>query len=168
IELLDNRLVLSGVEATELIFSNEKSTKNKSRSEPPQTSISNTIDFLKRKKLVSNLNAKIGKSGIVGEENSRFLLFLIILSYLNKKPLHALVQGSSGSGKTHLISRIADMMPQEDVFRFTRITESSLYNLGEYDLFKKVVIVEDLDGLKEEALYAFREFVSNLALRSLT
>lgn len=143
------------------------STENKKGTEPA-TGLGGIIDFLKRKKLVHNLNAKIGKTGIVGEENSRMLLFFIILSYLNKKPLHALVQGSSGSGKTHLISRIADMMPQEDVFRFTRITESSLYNLGEYDLFKKVVIVEDLDGLKEEALYAFREFVSNLTLRSLT
>jgi type IV secretory pathway ATPase VirB11/archaellum biosynthesis ATPase len=38
------------------------------------------------------------------------LLFLITLSYLNKNPLHALVQGSSGSGKTHLISRIADLI----------------------------------------------------------
>lgn len=151
-----------------LFFSTENKTIAQSTENEPVTSIGNTIDFLKRKKLVHSLNAKIGKTGIVGEENSRFLLFLIILSYLNKKPLHALVQGSSGSGKTHLISRIADMMPQEDVFRFTRITESSLYNLGEYDLFKKVVIVEDLDGLKEEALYAFREFVSNLTLRSLT
>jgi predicted transcriptional regulator len=94
------------------------------------------------------------------------LLFLIIISYLNKSPLHALVQGSSGSGKTHIISRIADLMPQEDVLRFTRITESSLYNWGEFDLFQKVVIIEDLDGLKEDALYALREFISNQVLRS--
>ncbi|MCH4829762.1 hypothetical protein [Flavobacterium columnare] len=94
------------------------------------------------------------------------LLFLIIISYLNKNPLHALVQGSSGSGKTHIISRIADLMPQEDVLRFTRITESSLYNWGEFDLFQKVVIIEDLDGLKEDALYALREFISNQVLRS--
>ncbi|WP_412175386.1 hypothetical protein [Flavobacterium columnare] len=88
------------------------------------------------------------------------------MSYLNKNPLHALVQGSSGSGKTHIISRIADLMPQEDVLRFTRITESSLYNWGEFDLFQKVVIIEDLDGLKEDALYALREFISNQVLRS--
>ncbi len=108
----------------------------------------------------------IGKSGIVGEENARMLLFLIVLSYLNKNPLHALVQGSSGSGKTHLISRIADLMPPEDVLRFTRITESSLYNWGEFDLFKKVIIIEDLDGLKEDALYALRELISSQILSS--
>ena len=58
------------------------------------------------------------------------------------------------------------MMPQEDVLRFTRITESSLYNWGEYDLFQKIIIIEDLDGLKEDALYALREFISNQVLRS--
>ena len=126
----------------------------------------NPVDFLQQKDLLKSLNQLIGQSGIIGEENSRLLLFLITISYLNKSPLHGIVQGSSGSGKTHMISRIADMMPQEDVLRFTRITESSLYNWGEFDLFQKIIIIEDLDGLKEDALYALREFISNQVLRS--
>jgi DNA primase catalytic core len=123
-------------------------------------------DFLQQKDLLKSLNQLIEKAGIIGEENSRLLLFLITISYLNKSPLHGIVQGSSGSGKTHIISRIADLMPQEDVLRFTRITESSLYNWGEFDLFQKIIIIEDLDGLKEDALYALREFISNQVLRS--
>jgi len=126
----------------------------------------NTVDFLEQKDLLKSLNQLIEKAGIIGEENSRLLLFLITISYLNKSPLHGIVQGSSGSGKTHIISRIADMMPPEDVLRFTRITESSLYNWGEFDLFQKIIIIEDLDGLKEDALYALREFISNQVLRS--
>jgi DNA primase len=122
--------------------------------------------FLKEPHLLKRLNELIGKSGIVGEENSRLLLFLIIISYMNKSPIHAIIQGSSGSGKTLIISRIADLMPQEDVLRFTRITESSLYNWGEFDLFRKIIIIEDLDGLKEEALYALRELISNQFLSS--
>lgn len=126
----------------------------------------NPINFLSQKNLLRELNQLIEQSGIIGEENSRLLLFLITISYLNKSPLHGIVQGSSGSGKTHIISRIADLMPQEDVLRFTRITESSLYNWGEFDLFQKIIIIEDLDGLKEDALYALREFISNQVLRS--
>ena len=126
----------------------------------------NAIEFLKSKKLLKRLNEQIGKSGIVGEENSRLLLFLIIISYMNKSPIHGIVQGSSGSGKTHIIGSIADLMPGEDVLRFTRITESSLYNWGEFDLFRKIIIIEDLDGLKEEALYALRELISNQFLSS--
>ncbi|MEN5307204.1 CHC2 zinc finger domain-containing protein [Chryseobacterium cucumeris] len=128
--------------------------------------IEKPVDFLSQKDLLKNLNKLIEQSGIIGEENSRLLLFLITISYLNKSPLHGIVQGSSGSGKTHIISRIADLMPQEDVLRFTRITESSLYNWGEFDLFQKIIIIEDLDGLKEDALYALREFISNQVLRS--
>lgn len=129
-------------------------------------SAGNSIDFLSQKNLLQELNKLIEKAGIIGEENSRLLLFLITISYLNKSPLHGIVQGSSGSGKTHIISRIADLMPGEDVLRFTRITESSLYNWGEFDLFQKIIIIEDLDGLKEDALYALREFISNQVLRS--
>ena len=110
----------------------------------------------------------LSKSGIIGEANSSQLLFLIAISYKNKNPLHGIVQGSSGSGKTHLISKIIAMMPQEDVLRFTRITESSLYNYGEFDLLEKIILIEDLDGLKEDALYALRELISNQSLSSLT
>jgi len=169
IELLSNRIpFIFSSEVTEdpSYFNSEQAKQKKSVKSVESVADSKPIDFLKQKKLLQRLNQQIGKAGIVGEENSRMLLFLIIISYLNKSPLHALVQGSSGSGKTHIVSRIADLMPQEDVLRFTRITESSLYNWGEFDLFQKVVIIEDLDGLKEDALYALREFISNQVLRS--
>ena len=133
---------------------------------PPAEDLGGCLDFLSSPRLLYRLNGLIGRAGIVGEDESRMLLFLIVISYMNKQPLHALVQGSSGSGKTHIINRIADLMPPENVLRFTRITESSLYNWGEFDLFGKVVVIEDLDGLKEDALYALREFISNQVLRS--
>jgi DNA primase len=140
----------------------DKNLRKSDKSENKPTA----INFLKQKNLLLNLNNQIGKSGIVGEENSRLLLFLIIISYMNKSPIHGIVQGSSGSGKTHIIGSVADLMPGEDVLRFTRITESSLYNWGEFDLFRKIIIIEDLDGLKEEALYALRELISNQFLSS--
>jgi len=75
--------------------------------------------------------------------------------------LHALIQGSSGSGKTYLSRQITDLMPKEDVIRLTRVTESSFYNYGEYELQHKLIVLEDVDGLKEEAEFAFRELQSN-------
>ena len=162
----DTRLKLLSVENTGISTKTIKVTeevpsRNRTRADDLQP-----INFLEQKDLLKSLNLLIEKAGIIGEENSRLLLFLITISYLNKSPLHGIVQGSSGSGKTHIISRIADLMPQEDVLIFTRITESSLYNWGEFDLFQKIIIIEDLDGLKEDALYALREFISNQVLRS--
>lgn len=132
----------------------------------PTTDNQQPTTFLQQNNLLKALNNLIEQSGIVGEANSRLLLFIIASSYKTKSPLHAIVQGSSGSGKTHLISKIADIIPQEDVLRFTRITESSLYNWGEYELVNKLLIIEDLDGLKEEAMFAMRELISNQRLSS--
>ena len=140
--------------------------KNTPEPKQPTTDNHQPINFLKQDNLLQQINKLIEQSGIVGEANSRLLLFIIASSYKTKQPLHAIVQGSSGSGKTHLISKIADLIPQEDVLRFTRITESSLYNWGEYDLVNKLLIIEDLDGLKEEALFAMRELISNQKLSS--
>ncbi len=147
-------------------FSIEDQSETKEKKSVKSVADNKPIEFLKAAALLKRLNEQIGKSGIVGEENSRLLLFLIIISYMNKSPIHGIVQGSSGSGKTHIIGSIADLMPGEDVLRFTRITESSLYNWGEFDLFRKIIIIEDLDGLKEEALYALRELISNQFLSS--
>lgn len=166
-ELLNQRKEVIARNEAILSFSIEDTTtevvKNPSTNNGQLTT---TIDFLKQKNLLQELNKLIEKSGIIGEENSRLLLFIIASSYKTKSPLHAIVQGSSGSGKTHLISKIADLIPQEDVLRFTRITESSLYNWGEFDLVGKLLIIEDLDGLKEEAMFAMRELISNQRLSS--
>lgn len=172
LQLHNEEIFIELLEKRNFIFSSEEKPVEKEKITVTEQekkyvqSVSNITEFLEQKDLLKSLNQLIEKSGIIGEENSRMLLFLIIISYLNKNPLHALVQGSSGSGKTHIISRIADLMPQEDVLRFTRITESSLYNWGEFDLHGKIIIIEDLDGLKEDALYALREFISNQVLRS--
>jgi DNA primase len=166
-ELLEQRKsFLFSNESIGNILKEEKSEPKTSNQKPKIEQQTTAIGFLKTNDLLKRLNAQIGKSGIVGEENSRLLLFLIIISYMNKSPIHGIVQGSSGSGKTHIIGSIADLMPGEDVLRFTRITESSLYNWGEFDLFRKIIIIEDLDGLKEEALYALRELISNQFLSS--
>ena len=166
LELLENRKEVNfSFQLKEEIQVTEKKSA-KSAQSARENKWQSATDFLQQKDLLKSLNQLIEKAGIIGEENSRLLLFLITISYLNRSPLHGIVQGSSGSGKTHIISRIADLMPQEDVLRFTRITESSLYNWGEFDLFQKIIIIEDLDGLKEDALYALREFISNQVLRS--
>jgi len=169
-ELLNNRkdIFLSNENKPEAFDTAAKPRKSNTApaTSPSSGEPGSSLDFLTSPGLLYRLNGLIGRAGIVGEEESRMLLFLIVISYMNKQPLHALVQGSSGSGKTHIINRIADLMPGEDVLRFTRITESSLYNWGEFDLFNKVVVIEDLDGLKEDALYALREFISNQVLRS--
>ncbi len=124
--------------------------------------------FLQAPELITRLNELIGKSGIVGEENNRLFLFIIATSHKMPDTLHALIQGSSGSGKTHLLSKIAALMPNERVVKFTRVTENSFYNYDEFFFKNKLICLEDIDGLKEEALFAWRELISNNQLSSST
>ncbi len=118
--------------------------------------------------LTARLNRLIGRSGVTGEETNRLFLFIIASSYKMPDTLHALIQGSTGSGKTHLLEKISRLMPGEDVKRFTRVTDSSFYNYGAYDLQNKLICLEDLDGMKEEAQLAFRELQSREMLSTST
>lgn len=126
------------------------------------------IDFLKKPNVVGRFNELIGKAGVIGEANNRIFLFGIATSYKMPVTLHALIQGSSGSGKTHLLTAIARFIPAEDKKHFTRVTEGSLYNYGQYDLSNKLICLEDLDGMKEEAYLAFRELQSRGMISSST
>jgi DNA primase len=141
---------------------------DKPRVLPSATEAGQCKDFLSKPNLIPRFNDLIGKAGVVGEENNRVFLFCIAASCRMPDTLHALIQGSSGSGKTHLLVKISSFIPNEDVKRFTRVTESSFYNYGQYDLQNKLICLEDLDGMKEEAQLAFRELQSREMLSSST
>jgi DNA primase len=134
----------------------------------PEATASRCIAFLQKPGLVASINTLIEKAGVTGEETNRILLFVVASSYKMPDTLHALVQGSSGSGKTHLILKVAQLMPPEDTITLTRVTDSSFYNYAENDLVHKLICMEDLDGMKEEAFLAFRELQSRGMLTSST
>ena len=122
--------------------------------------------FLKQPNVIKRLNELLGKTGIVGEERNRIFLLLIAISFKMKDTLHSLIQGSSGSGKTKIVRQVSDCMPTESVTRFTRISDKALYNYPETYFKNRLLIVEDVDGLSEDAEMAFRELQSSGELRS--
>lgn len=123
-------------------------------------------NFLKKPGVIKRLNETLGKTGIVGEERNRIFLMLIAISYKMKDPLHSLIQGSSGSGKTKIVRQVSDCIPQESVTRFTRISDKALYNYPKNYFTNRLLIIEDVDGLSEDAEMAFRELQSSGELRS--
>ena len=124
------------------------------------------VQFLSNKRLLENIDKLLEQSGIVGEEENRKLLFILASSYKMPYLLHALIQGTSGEGKSHLLNSIAECMPQEDVMNLTRITSKSLYHYREKELMNKLILIQDFDGLDEEAQFAFREMQSAKFLSS--
>lgn len=126
------------------------------------------IAFLSQPNVIGRMDELIAASGIIGEENNRKLVFVIASTYKMSNPLHGLIQGTSGSGKTHLINSISKLMPPEDVINLTRVTSKSFYHYQEDDLINKLILIQDIDGLDEDAMYAFRELQTSGYVSSST
>ncbi|MHA7060283.1 hypothetical protein ACWGOQ_0023910 [Aquimarina sp. M1] len=115
--------------------------------------------FLKSKDLLSKTNDLIGKSGVIGEEVNRLLMFLIFTSRKTANPLHCISLGSSGVGKTHLQSKVSELIPGEDTIEITVLSANAFYYFNRTELRNKLILIEDLDGA-ESVLYPLRELQS--------
>jgi len=125
-------------------------------------------EFLKSPELMDKIDKLIEQAGVVGEENTRKLLFLVASTYKMNYPLHSLIQGTSGSGKSHLINTIGQCFPPEDVISMTRVTSKSFYYFTRGELLDKLILIQDFDSLDNEAQYAYRELQSAGSVTSST
>jgi DNA primase/DNA-binding MarR family transcriptional regulator len=122
---------------------------------------------LKNPNVVKALKKAMQEVGLVGELNNGLLLFLIFLTRDFSHPLHALVHGSSGSGKTNLLKSILKLVPKESKYETTALTENVLFRPPYKDFWKnKILLLEDLDG-SYKALLPLREFMSNQSISKL-
>lgn len=117
------------------------------------------IDFLNKKKLLERTNELIGQSGVIGEVNNRLLMYLIFTSRKTNNPLHCISLGSSGAGKTHLQSKVAELIPDEDKVEITVLSANAFYYFNRTELQHKLILIEDMDGA-ESVLYPLRELQS--------
>ena len=114
------------------------------------------IDILKSEKLMEKTNKLIGASGVIGEETNRLLMYLIFTSRKTESPLQCISYGKSGSGKTHLQSKVSELIPEEDKIEMTVLSANAFYYFKRNELKNKLVLIEDMDGA-EEVLYPLRE-----------
>lgn len=86
-------------------------------------------DFGRSPNLVHEIIADCHALGIVGEEKLLLAIYLIGTSRLLSRPLSAIVQGKSSTGKSHLVSQVARLFPPEQVLNATRMTPQVLYHM---------------------------------------
>lgn len=116
-------------------------------------------EFLEQENLLERTNEAIGKSGVIGEELNRLLMYLIFTSRKREYPLHILSLGTSGTGKTYLQEKVGALIPEEDKLEITVLSENAFYYFGQRELHNKLILIEDLDGA-ENVLYPLRELQS--------
>jgi DNA primase catalytic core len=117
-------------------------------------------DFLRSSGLTKHTYDLFSNLGMVGQGDNATLLFFIFLTRLFKNPLHAIVMGSSGSGKTHLLQGVAGTIPKQHINVTTSLSENTLYYTPKDFLKHKILLQEDLDGAYN-ALLPLRELMSN-------
>lgn len=117
------------------------------------------IQLLQSQNLYKKLNELIGKTGVVGEEKNRLIMWTVFTSHLMETPLHIICLGASGTGKTYLQERISELIPKPHKVSFTASTENALYYVGKTDLKNKLILIEDMDGASS-VLYVLRELQS--------
>jgi len=117
--------------------------------------------------LLNTIKDLIGTSGVIGEEDNRLLIYLIYTSRKREVPLHIISFGSSGTGKTHLQEKVAELIPEEDKIEITSLSENSFYYFEKNELSHKLILIEDLEGLSGTgvasgggAAYPIRELMS--------
>jgi len=122
--------------------------------------------------LFEQVSADIADIGIAGEEQLRLTLYIIMTSRLLDKPLSAIVQGSSSSGKSYTLDTVAKLMPPDQIVQAHDFTEQALYYLPHGSLKHKVVIAGERlhrrsgkDGKAQDNSKAFREMVGSDILR---
>jgi DNA primase len=117
------------------------------------------ITYLQSPNLMERTGEDLGKTGVIGEETNRLLMYLIFTSRLRDQPLHIISLGSSGTGKTYLQEKIAELIPEHDKLEITILSENAFYYFEQTELKHKLVLIEDMDGA-ENVLYPLRELQS--------
>lgn len=139
-----------------LLLKNEQEANQPYSKELNASEIKEAETFLKRNDLLKKTNELIGKSGVIGEEHNRQTMFLIFTSRKTNNPLHCISLGSSGTGKTHLQSKVSELIPEEDKIEITVLSANAFYYFNRTELQHKLILIEDLDGA-ESVLYPLRE-----------
>lgn len=122
------------------------------------------VEFLASENLIQKIASTLTNMGLQGEEHTKMVCFLTLVSARQQNPLHVILCGSTGSGKSHLMHTLAACLSDDDVFRVTRLSPKSFYYMKETELHKKMVFIEDMDGLSADSLFAFRELQSSKSI----
>ncbi len=115
--------------------------------------------FLKTPNLLKQTQQAIVQSGIISEETSALIAYLIFTSRMHNTPLHLMCLGASGTDKTWLQEKVGELIPEEDKQEITTLSINAFYYFGKDELKHKLLLIEDLDGA-DNMLYPLRELQS--------
>ena len=117
--------------------------------EMPALEKEEAMEFLKTHDITGEILKDFSYLGVVGEESNILLGYLVLLSRKLKTPLSAILCSSMGSGADLIKDALLDVIPEEDIERFTKLSPQGLFYRDELSLQNKALVIDDESSLKE-------------------
>jgi hypothetical protein len=115
--------------------------------------------------LIRRVVEDVEAQGVAGERELTATIYLVGVSRLLTRPLAAIVQGPSSSGKSYLIRKVSDLFPPEGVIHATQMTPQALYHMKSGSLRHRWIVAGERsrveDDERAEATRALREMLSD-------
>jgi len=110
-----------------------------------ETDRNNAIKILKSKHLLKQVVQNLNTTGILGEDENALILFLALASHKFNNPFSVLCLAKSGIGKSYILQKLSECMPNGSFSFHTQISENVLYYFNSEDLKQKALLIEDLE-----------------------
>ncbi len=120
-----------------------------------ETEQAEALALLKAPDLLSRILADFEALGVVGEEANKLTGYLSVVSRLLDRPLALLIQSASAAGKSSLMDAVLDLVPEEDVVRYSAMSGQSLFYMGDKNLQHRILAIAEEEGAKQAA-YALK------------
>ena len=121
--------------------------------------------------LMKRIVADVHRLGVAGEDDLIETVYLIGTSRLLPKPMAAIVQGGSSTGKSYVGDQVGRLFPDETILLAHQMTPQALYHLPEGDLQHKFVLAGERNRKQDDdtaqATKALREMLGSGYLRKL-
>jgi DNA primase catalytic core len=121
------------------------------------------LTFGKAPDLVEKILKDIELLGYLGESTNKLLCYLAMTSRKMSDPMSVMVLSASGAGKSALQDTVLSLCPEEDLMKFTTLTERALFYKEPGSLKHKVMALAEEAGA-EDAAYAIRNLISSKEL----
>lgn len=132
-------------------------TLGKKDTRPPLSPEERTaaLELLQTPDLLNRVLRDFEALGVVGEESNKLTGYLAAVSRLLDRPLALLIQSASAAGKTSLMDAVLELMPEEDLVRYSAMSSQSVFYLGNKDLSHKILAIAEEEGARN-ASYALK------------
>ncbi len=152
--------LIETLEGLRLELSQEKAgAPAPARLEMPDREREAALKLLRSPDLLDRLLADCEQLGCVGERTTLTVGYLGTISRLLDDPLGLIIVSRSGAGKSSVQDLLCDVVPDEDLVRYTRLTGQALFYKEEDALVHKVLAVDEEEGA-EAAAYSIRNLQS--------